>query len=54
MFSITVVSLVILATVYRHYERNMLSVVAWLTARNRNLAIFMAAILAVPIVLILV
>jgi len=54
MFSITIVSLVILATVYRPYERRMLSVVAWLTARNRNLALFMAAILAAPIILLLV
>ena len=32
----------------------MLSFVAWLTARNRNLALFMAVIFVVPIVLMLV
>jgi sodium-dependent phosphate cotransporter len=54
MFSITAVSVVILATSYRRYERGMLSVVAWVTARNRNLAVFMAAIFMVPIALMFV
>lgn len=54
MFSITVVSMVILATIYRRYEWGMLSFVSWVTARNRNLALFMAAIFVVPIVLMLV
>jgi sodium-dependent phosphate cotransporter len=54
MFSITIVSIIILATVYRRYERGMLRAVAWVTARNRNLAIFMAAIFVVPIALLLV
>jgi sodium-dependent phosphate cotransporter len=53
MLSITVVSTVILATVYRRYERGMLSLVAWVTDRNRNLVVFMAAIFMVPIALIL-
>ena len=51
MFSITVVSVVILAAFYRRYERGMLSFVAWVTACNRNLAIFMAVIFVVPIAL---
>jgi sodium-dependent phosphate cotransporter len=54
MFSITVVSMFILATVYRHYLRWMLSVVAWVTSSNRNLALFMVAIFMVPIALMLV
>jgi len=54
MFSITVVSMIILATFYRRYERGMLSLVAWVTARNRNLAIFMAAIFVAPIALLLI
>jgi len=53
MVSITVVSIVILATVYRRYERWMLDSVAWITARNRNLALFMVAIFVVPIALLL-
>jgi Na+/phosphate symporter len=54
MFSITAVSLVILSTFYRRYERGMLRFVAWVTASNRHLAIFMAAIFMVPIALMLV
>jgi hypothetical protein len=53
MVSITLVSVVILATVYRRYERGMLRFVAWVTACNRNLAIFMAVIFVVPIALML-
>jgi Na+/phosphate symporter len=51
MLSITLVSMVILATVYYHYERAMLGFVAWVTARKRNLAWFMISIFVVPIVL---
>lgn len=54
MFSITVVSVVILAAFYRRYERSMLSFVAWVTACNRNLAIFMAVIFVVPIALMVI
>ncbi|MEJ2735168.1 MAG: hypothetical protein P8189_16650 [Anaerolineae bacterium] len=39
MFCITVVSLIILATVYRPFERGMLKFVAWVTVRNRNLVL---------------
>jgi len=54
MFSTTVVSMVILATIYRRYERGMLRFVAWVTARNRNLAIFIVVIFMLPIVLMLI
>ena len=54
MLSITTVSVIILATAYRRYERGMLSFVASMTASNRNLALFMAVIFVVPIVLMLV
>jgi sodium-dependent phosphate cotransporter len=54
MFSITLVSILILALGYRRYERGMLRFVAWVTARNRNLAIFMAVIFLLPIALMLV
>ncbi|MGD8397458.1 MAG: hypothetical protein PVG11_01240 [Anaerolineae bacterium] len=53
MVSITVVSVVILATVYRRYERGMLRFVTWVTACNRNLTIFVAVIFLVPIALML-
>jgi Na+/phosphate symporter len=54
MISITIVSILILTTVYHRYERAMLDFVNWATARNRNLAIFMAIIFVVPIILVLV
>jgi sodium-dependent phosphate cotransporter len=54
MLSITAISLLLLATVYRRYERGMLSLVAWVTASNRNLALFMAVIFVVPIILLLI
>jgi Na+/phosphate symporter len=54
MLSITAVSIVILATAYRRYERVMLCFVGSMTASNRYLALFMAAIFVVPIVLMLV
>jgi solute carrier family 34 (sodium-dependent phosphate cotransporter) len=51
MLSITIVSLIILATCYQLYERNILRIVSWVTSRKRNLAIFMAVIFIVPIIL---
>lgn len=51
MLSIALVSMVILATMYYHYERAMLGFVAWVTARKRNLALFMISIFVVPIIL---
>jgi hypothetical protein len=53
MLSITIVSIVILLTIYRRYEHAMLAFVAWVTDSNRNLAIFMTMILVVPIILML-
>ena len=54
MLSITAVSVVILATIYRRYERAMLSLVAWVAASTRNLVLFMAILFVVPIILMLV
>jgi Na+/phosphate symporter len=54
MFSITLVSVFILATIYRRYERMMLHFVGWVTVSNRNLALFMMTIFLIPIVLMLV
>lgn len=53
MAAIALVSVVLLLTVFRRYERWMLAAVAWLTDRPRNLTLFVAAIFAVPLVLIL-
>jgi Na+/phosphate symporter len=53
MLSVTIVSVIILATIYHWYERSTLNFVAWVTARNRNLAFFMISIFVVPILLML-
>ena len=54
MLSITIVSIIILATTYYRYEHAILRHVAWITSRNRNLAMFMLAIFVIPIILMLV
>jgi sodium-dependent phosphate cotransporter len=54
MFSITVVSVAILATVYRLYERKILDFVAWVTVSNRNLALFMFTIFIAPLLMMLI
>lgn len=54
MVSIALVSMVILATMYRWFERSTLGFVAWITHSSRNLAIFMIAIFVVPLILLLV
>ncbi|UCF61100.1 MAG: hypothetical protein JSV37_00045 [Anaerolineaceae bacterium] len=51
MVSISLVSMIILATIYHHYERSMLDLVAWITTGNRNLAIFLLVVFVVPIFL---
>lgn len=53
MVSITLVSGVILLTIYRRYERATLDFVTWVTASNRNLAVFMTSIFAIPVILLL-
>jgi sodium-dependent phosphate cotransporter len=54
MVSIALVSILILALLYRRYERGILHLVTWVTTDNRNLALFLAAIFIVPIILIAV
>lgn len=54
MVSVTVISLAILAAIYRPYQWGTLRFVSWITARNRNLAFFMAAIVAIPAILVLI
>jgi len=53
MLSIAIISVLILALFYRLYEHWVLSFVGWVTARDRNLALFMAGIFLVPIFLLL-
>jgi Na+/phosphate symporter len=52
MLSVTFLSLFILITFYRKYQRIMLQFVGQLTANNRNLVIFMIVIIIVPIILL--
>lgn len=54
MISVMLVSLVILVTVYRSYQRAMLAGMQWCTASNRNLGLFMGVILVVPVLLVFV
>lgn len=54
MVSITLVSLVILSLRYRRYEQAMLSLVAWITADDGHLWLFMGLILVTPLILLLV
>ncbi len=52
MTSITIISILILALIYRRYERGMLALVNGIMSSNRNLALFMFTILIVPIILL--
>jgi sodium-dependent phosphate cotransporter len=54
MISVMLVSLAVLVLFFRPYERAMLGVVDWATASNRNLALFIATILCMPLVLLLI
>ncbi|HRQ37384.1 MAG TPA: hypothetical protein PLD25_05670 [Chloroflexota bacterium] len=54
MASISVVSILILALIYRRYERGMLALVNGIMSSNRNLAIFMFTILIVPVILLFI
>ncbi len=54
MISITIVSMVILFVMYHRYERAMLAFISWVTVNNRHLYFFLAAIVIIPIILMLV
>ena len=54
MTSISFVSMLILALIFRGYERAMLSLVAWITSRNEHLAVFMVSIFVIPLILLLI
>ena len=53
MLSIAIVSILILLTAYQKYRSVILNSVSWITANNRNLAIFMVSILLLPVLMIL-
>jgi sodium-dependent phosphate cotransporter len=54
IISIALVSVVVLITFYRRYQRVALAFVSWVTATNRNLALFMLTIFVAPILLMVV
>jgi hypothetical protein len=54
MLSITIVSIMILLTIYQQYRLIILNSVTWITTNNRTLAVFMILILLLPILMILV
>lgn len=53
MFSVAIVSVLILFAAYRPYERGMLAFVGWSTASNRNLALTLGALILIPLLLLL-
>jgi Na+/phosphate symporter len=54
MLSVAIVSAIVLALIYKSFTKGILSFTSWVTASNRNLAIFMFTIVGVPILLMLV
>jgi len=54
MFSVAVVSAVVLALLYSRFQHAILAAVEWVSAADRNLAVFMITIFLVPIILMLV
>lgn len=53
MFSVMIISMLILIFFYGRYSRLSLKFVGWVTTNNRNLAIFMAGIFVIPLILLL-
>ncbi len=53
MVSITLVSVLLLLTVYGRFQRGILTLTHWILAKNLRLACFMFIILLVPLVLVL-
>jgi Na+/phosphate symporter len=53
MLSVSLVSLTVLTTLYRPYERQVLNMANWITGQRRNLTVFVLVLIAVPIVLLL-
>lgn len=53
MLSIAIVSVLVLALIYRPYHRAMLNTVDWIVDDNRQLGFFMLTILVVPLILLL-
>jgi hypothetical protein len=54
MTSITIISIIILLTLYHRYERMMLASVSCITSSNRHLTYFLGVIILTPILLLLI
>ncbi len=54
MLGVALSALIILLVAYKAYERFSLRFVGWVTRRNRNLAIFMITIFAIPLIMMFV
>lgn len=54
MVSITIMSIIILTTIYNPYQQVTLNFVSWATASNRNLVMFTIVIFCTPIILLIV
>jgi sodium-dependent phosphate cotransporter len=53
MLSVSIVSLIVLALLYRPYERQLLNLANWITGHRRNLTLFMFVLVGLPIILLL-
>jgi Na+/phosphate symporter len=53
MFSVSLVSMLILSTIYSSYLHRMLKFNLQVTSSNRNLAVFMLLLLLIPVILLL-
>jgi len=54
MLSVALASLILLAFTYRPYERSLLGVVGSITASRRKQAVFMLALVGMPVILLLI
>jgi sodium-dependent phosphate cotransporter len=54
MFSVSIVSLLIMGLIYRPYERQVLNLANRITATRRSFSLFMIVLVGVPIVLLIV
>lgn len=53
MVGVVIVSIVLLLTMFRSYERRMLRFVAWVTGSTTHLAVYIVAIFVIPLALLL-
>lgn len=54
MIGVALTSIIIMLVAFRSYERMSLRFVAWVTDKNRNMALFMILIFALPLILLFI